>query len=384
MSVRKRTWTGPGGEEKSAWLVDYVDAGGKRRAKTFRLKKDADAFAAKARVEVAAGVHMPDSIAQTVATAAQAWLSSCEADGLERTTVRQYRQHVDLHIVPFVGNVKLSRLTTPAVHDFRDVLALEGRSPALAKKVITSLGSLIAHAKDRGKFTGANPVREMSRGRRSRTEKRHAAMLQVGVDIPTPAETRALLAAVPEHAAPILAVAAFCGLRASELRGLRWVDVDFKAGEIHVRQRADRYCAFGPPKSKQSRRNVPVPPGLLLRLKEWRLACPKNEHGLVFPTQSGLVQHHKNIVRDVFNPAQVAAGLVVDGKPKYGLHALRHFFASWCINRRADGGRELPLKQVQTLMGHSSITITADVYGHLFPRGDDADELAAAERGILG
>ena len=62
-----------------------------------------------------------------------------------------------------------------------------------------------------------------------------------------------------------------------------------------------------------------------------------------------------------------------DGKPivttKYtGLHALRHFYASWCINRRVDGGLELPFKMVQARLGHASIQITADRYGHLFPR----------------
>ena len=73
-----------------------------------------------------------------------------------------------------------------------------------------------------------------------------------------------------------------------------------------------------------------------------------------------------------------------NGKPvvkaKYtGFHALRHFYASWCINREADGGLELPPKVVQERLGHSSITITLDVYGHLFPRGDDSAKLAQAE-----
>ena len=54
-----------------------------------------------------------------------------------------------------------------------------------------------------------------------------------------------------------------------------------------------------------------------------------------------------------------------------GLHSLRHFYASWCINRRVDGGLELPLKVVQARLGHASIQMTADTYGHLFPRGDD-------------
>jgi integrase len=67
-----------------------------------------------------------------------------------------------------------------------------------------------------------------------------------------------------------------------------------------------------------------------------------------------------------------------------GLHALRHFYASWCINRKVDGGLELPAKVVQERLGHSSITVTLDTYGHLFPRGDDQAELAAAEKALLG
>jgi len=71
------------------------------------------------------------------------------------------------------------------------------------------------------------------------------------------------------------------------------------------------------------------------------------------------------------------------GTRKYGLHAFRHFFASWCINRKADGRRELPAKVVQGLLGHSSIVMTLDRYGHLFPRGDDRAELAAATSALL-
>jgi hypothetical protein len=59
-------------------------------------------------------------------------------------------------------------------------------------------------------------------------------------------------------------------------------------------------------------------------------------------------------------------------KAKYtGLHALRHFYASWCINRKKDGGLELPPKMVQERLGHANIATTMDTYGHLFPSGDD-------------
>jgi integrase len=82
----------------------------------------------------------------------------------------------------------------------------------------------------------------------------------------------------------------------------------------------------------------------------------------------------------------IAAGLIDQhGKPKYtGLHAFRHFYASWCINRRADGGLELPAKIVQERLGHASITITMDRYGHLFPSDDNGSELKEAELALLG
>jgi integrase len=72
------------------------------------------------------------------------------------------------------------------------------------------------------------------------------------------------------------------------------------------------------------------------------------------------------------------------GKPKYAMHAFRHFFASWCINPKERGGRELPPKVVQTLLGHSSIVMTLDVYGHLFRDGGDRAELAEASAALLG
>ena len=105
----------------------------------------------------------------------------------------------------------------------------------------------------------------------------------------------------------------------------------------------------------------------------------------MFPNGRGGIEHRNTIVERGFHPAQIAAGVVdSEGKAKYkGLHSLRHFYASWCINRRVDGGLELPLKVVQARLGHASIQMTADTYGHLFPRGDDGAELAAAERALM-
>ena len=158
-----------------------------------------------------------------------------------------------------------------------------------------------------------------------------------------------------------------------------------RRGVLHVRQRADRYQRIGAPKSAASERTVPLPPLLVNTLREWKLACPPSALDLAFANLAGKPPALTDIVRRSFQPAQVAAGVVkANGRAKYGgLHTLRHFYASWCINRRADGGLELPLKVVQTRLGHASIQITAERYGHLFPSADDGAELAAAEKALM-
>ena len=95
---------------------------------------------------------------------------------------------------------------------------------------------------------------------------------------------------------PFLITAIFTGLRSSELRGLRWVDVDLKNGELHVRQRADRYNEMGKPKSEAGERIIPLGPFVVNTLKEWRLACPKGELGFVFPNPMGKIWDHADIV----------------------------------------------------------------------------------------
>jgi integrase len=378
MSVRKRTWKNAKGEPQEAWIVDYVDQKGKRRHKTFAKKKEADAHHATVKVEVRQGIHTPESTSLTVAQAGEYWIKTAEANGLERTTITGYRCHLMLHIVPYIGRMKLAQLSAPMVRDFEDRLRQDGRSTAMVRKVRCTLSMLLADAQERG-FVNRNVARELRRGKERKAERRQKGKLKVGVDIPTPDEIRAVIPHLQGRWRALLLTTIFCGLRASELRGLRWQDINFEAKELHVRQRADRHHVIGRPKSEAGERTVPLPPPVLNALREWKLACPKSQIDLAFPNTSGNVESRSTIVERGLIPAQIAAGLCIDGKAKYpGLHSLRHFFASWCINRRADGGLELPAKVVQERLGHASITMTMDVYGHLFPRVDDGAELASA------
>jgi integrase len=390
--------------------VDYVDQHGKRHIRTFERKKEADAYHANVRIDVSRGTHTPDSASITVADAAELWLTTCDNHGLERATTSAYRQHVRLHINPYLGRMNLAQLSAPVIREFEDKLRTgtpegKARSTAMIKKIRSSLGSLIADAHERG-LVSRNVVRELrssrKRGKERRAERRQKGKLKVGVHIPSPEEIKALVDALQGRCRPLLLTAIFTGLRASELRGLRWDDVDLTKRELHVRQRADRYNVIGKPKSEAGERSVPLTSRVANALREWKLACPRTEDGLVFPTKNGTVEYLPNIIKRGLWPAMIAAGVTVpardgegkplvgkDGRPilraKYtGLHALRHFYASWCINRSEDAGLGLPPKVVQERLGHSTITMTLDVYGHLFPRGEDhADQMDAAERRLL-
>jgi integrase len=413
-SIRKRNWTSKG-EVKTAWIADYFDQTGKRHIKTFSTKKAADGWLVSTRSEVAQGIHTPENASITVAEAAKLWLETGELENLERSTLRQYRNHVDLHIKPLLGSTKLARLTTPGIEAFRDGLLRKCSRP-LARKVLTSLKSIISEAQRRGLAArnAAAPVK-------IDLKKRETGKLAVGRDIPSKEEVQKIIATATGRWRPFFVAAVFTGMRASEMRGLAWDDVDFERKVIHVRQRANLWGEIGAPKSAAGDRTIPMSPMVVNALREWRLSCPKirsagdgNEGRLwlVFPNGNGRVESHANIVNRGFDPLQIASGIVepatqrdgkpimepvrddqgqpvigADGKPvmrqamrsKYGLHALRHFFASWTIERGFSP------KRVQALLGHSSIQMTFDVYGHLFPSlEDDHAKFAAGELALVG
>jgi integrase len=283
---------------------------------------------------------------------------------IEQSTIRSYEEHCDIHIYPYLGAKKLSDLNVPAVNAFADRLREEGRSPEMVRRVVRSLGAIFREARRRG-LSSVDPTAGLKLHLPGREDPRPVA--------PTKAELQAIIATAKGRWRPLILVAIFCGLRASELRGLRWIDVDFEACQINVTQRADIYHKIGRLKSKSAYRSIPCPSLVLNALREWKLACPKGDLGLVFPNGRGKVEALSNIMQRGFEPLQVAAGVVnAEGAAKYGMHALRHACASLWIENGMNP------KRIQRLMGHSTIAMTFDVYGHLFTDGN-ADQRAAED-----
>lgn len=372
--VRKRTWESKG-TTQTAWLVDYRDRQGRRRFETFRLKKQADARLTDIQTELKAGTHTPVSTSITLREGGEVWYRHCEARKLERATLKNYRRHLDLHLNLVLGRTKLSQLTTPGIAGFRDDL-LRKTGLVTARKVIGCLKSILTQAQERG-LVAHNSALAITFKATKRDKKR----LEVGIDIPTPQEVRLLI----DHAAAgrwraFFVTAVFTGLRASELRGLRWSDVDLDKRVLHVRQRADRWNTIGLPKSKAGQRTIPLTPFLVNTLREWKIARPKSDLDLAFPSSAGTPLMHSNICNGVFYPLQIKAGLTGEnGDAKYNLHSLRHFAASFWIDQN------FPPKRIQSWMGHASITMTYDTYGHLMPSDeDDHAKLALGELSIVG
>jgi integrase len=389
-SVRKRNWTAPDGSLKAGWQVDYVDQAGKRRRKQFARKKDADTWITTAAYQVQQGTHTADSQSITIAKAADLWLKRGEREKLETSTLAAYGQHVRLHIVPLCGDKKLSQITRPMVEGWRDQL-MDTLSRPMASRVLRSLSAIVNEAQSRG-YVAQNVVSGV-KVRRSKREKPKAT-------IPTKPELKAVLhaakASLEPMAHPLALIAIFAGLRASELRGLPWRCIDLAAATLTVEQRADLKNVIGPPKSEAGYRTIPLPSSAVTALKAWKLACPPTDNDLVFPSIAKRVMTYRYMALNILGPVQIAAGVATATKdgdgapildkhgfpvmvPNYTLHDFRHAAASLWIEQRVNP------KRVQKWMGHGSIQVTFDTYGHLFDQADQDGAVAAAiEREIIG
>jgi integrase len=317
-----------------------------------------------------------------VAKAADLWIERARQQELERSTIKSYEEIARLHIKPFIGAEKLSKLTMPAVQAYLDAL-LETRSKAMAGKAVRALSSIITESQRRGLV--AQNVAKGVKVVRSKREKKK-------IIVPPKQDLRAMLDTAANdlpNFRPLLLTAIFAGLRSSELRGLRRVDVDLRAAELTICQRADQWGEIGAPKSQAGHRTIPIPPMLVSVLREWLLRAPPSALGLLFPNSEGGVRLHSNMLNREYWPLQIAAGLWEAtgnrdeaGQPviraRYDFHSLRHAAASAWIKQHVD------LKRLTTWLGHASVQTTLDVYGHLIrDELGDAAIVAAAQAELL-
>jgi integrase len=249
-SIRKRILPGSG---RTVWLADYRDTADGRRFKQFTRRDAADAWLVQVRHAVAAGTHTPEAGSATLAEALGAWIRRAESEELEGETCVQYRQH-QAHILALIsGKTTLATLTRPRVERLRDQL-LEHHSRVMARKILTSFKAALSDAQRRGLV-----AQNVAAATRIKAARRQERRLEVGVDVPTPAEVKTMLGAASLKGRALVTLAALAGLRASEVRGLAWSSVDLGSQPtVTVSQRADRRGRIGLPKSREGQRVVPL------------------------------------------------------------------------------------------------------------------------------
>jgi len=289
----------------------------------------------------------------TLRAAWDAWLAGAK-DGTVRTrsgdeykpsALRGYEQAMRLRVLPDLGALKLSEVTRVALQDIADKMLADGKDASTIRNTFLPVRALYRRACSRGEVA-ANPASGLTlpavRGKRDR--------------IASPVEAAALLAALPEDDRAVWACATYAGLRLGELRALRDEDVDLKAGVIRVERSWDKQAGLIEPKSRAGRRTVPIVAALRTHLAAHKLRS--GGAGLFFG------EGDRPFSRDPLVARAEKAWKDAKLEP-LGLHEARHTCASLFIAAGVN------VKALSSYLGHASITITLDRYGHLMPGNED-------------
>jgi integrase len=333
-------------------------------------EQDALAFQAELRAKRARGEQVARPSKLTFAEVAEQWFTSKHR--LRAWTRKNYRASLDRVLLPRFGAMRVAAITVEDVAALIRDLDKQGLATAYIENHLKPLTGTLSFAVRR-RLIAANPCTLLTRD--DRPERRERKTDHVWND----EEIEALISAAEQlsgqpasryNYAPLLRMACFTGLRLGELLGLRWQDVDFQEGVLHVRRQYTRLGEYSPPKTKAALRRIPLPPDMVQFVRELRVRSQhsQDEHP-VFASASGRPLSHRNATRRGFEKAAQHAG--IEG---VSFHSMRHAFASRMIDRGISS------TVLAALMGHESSTITERRYIHLFDRQrtDDAVRQAMA------
>jgi integrase len=272
----------------------------------------------------------------------QQWVNA-KAKTWKPDTLYDYKSTFRLHILPSLGDKKLADITPRDVQACIDLI--DGK-PATADNTFRYLRNLLNNAVAK-EVIDRTPCRGIIVPKGSK---------ETELDILSLKEVRLLCETADESLATLIAVLAYSGLRIGEALGLKWRDVDFDVHCIRVERTWTKHNAWSTPKSRRSRRAVPMTPRL-----ETILHDAYNESGfpspetVIFSGDGERPYDHSN-VRRKFNKALNSAGL-----RHVRIHDLRHTFST---NMLACG---CSIKALQNALGHSSAQLTLDTYAHYIP-----------------
>lgn len=368
MSIQRRPKKGqplPDGWKKPKWVVRYRDPAGKEHSRTFTTEKAAKDFDRDQARLLARNEWVDTDHAPTLGDLWPTWAALATTPG-----TRAVRDRVGKNLGDMAG-MKITDLRPTILRQWQThlregrpwVTGCTGLAPNTISSWWTQLSGCLHMAvtdemllvnpctKIPGPGTGTGPVEPRT--------------------LPTTQQVRDTIerldATGRDTLTTMIILALSTGMRPAEVGGLRWQNVDRKAGTIHVIEQTTQHPAKGssgwaPPKTKSSRRIVPVPSETMNRLREHRLRHPADAGDAMFRTATGLLWTSDRIKH--------ALDMVADG---WTFHALRHVFAT----RMLSSGRSV--KAVQRVLGHSSASTTMDTYWHFLPEEEDLVRGSASE-----
>jgi integrase len=345
------------------WLVDYRDGSGTRRWITCRTRQLAEVELAKVLREWGQPRGGSADANILVKPYYEKWLGDLAATGRKQRSVDCYKSLFNRHVLPAFGKMQLRKVGRGAIKDFLVQRLKEGFARDSVRSMLSAMRSLCSAAVEDG-VIAVNPAAKLGRQLRLTlpTQQRQD---EIKIKAMTQPQLTTFLSAakrVPLLYGSLLWTLALTGMRFGEGLGLQWDDVDIEKGEIRV-QRTVSHGVIGTPKSGHSRR-VKIGQALakmLLRLRMHRAEQARRHEwsempAWVFPTSTG-GPPEPNQLRRHFRICLTVAGLPSHFTP----HCLRHSFASLLL---AKG--ETP-QWVKRQLGHSSIQLTVDTYGHWLP-----------------
>jgi integrase len=341
---------------KGAWWL-VIDHQGRRRSKKIGDREIANRLARLARQALAAGdlrCTVPET-SQTVETYAKEWLKGLTGN-LKTSTVRFYSENLTRHVLPSLGRRPIAGISRRDCRTFVAEIRAKGLKLNTVRGIVRTLSAMLSQAVEDEKLP-ANPALRLGRYLRRGDEPKPQIQ-------PLTREEAAHLAAVARvhfpRWYPFVLCALRTGLRLGELLALHYGDLDWNSRFIVVQRNLVRGVVTTP-KSHQ-RRRVDMSTQLAAALLEWRLSQQarafKKGTSLprwVFPSLEGTALEERN-VRHVFKRLLEKAEL-----RRIRLHDLRHTFASLLLQQGES------IVYVKEQLGHASIQITVDTYGHLIP-----------------
>ena len=250
-----------------------------------------------------------------------------------------YRNILRDQLVPYFASHRLREIETPDVQIFLNQKATR-YSSAYLRHIRAGMSRIYATAKSWG-YTNTNPTEDV------RLPQRQAVLPKITFE---PNQVAKILGELEEPHRTMVSVVAVTGMRASELFGLRWSDVDFERRLLFIRQTYYR-GQFGLPKTKNSERVIPLSPGLVAALELHKQARRPNQFNLVFPNAVGKPCEAANLLKRVLHPALKSLGL-----PRAGWRVFRRSVATALSEMRE------PVRTAQQVLGHSSAQTTLAYY----------------------